>query len=828
MGVEQLDPVAELRRRERQQALVAELGRSALTGTELPELFEEALAAASDGLAGARVEFCEPTLETMEPLITERELAAPVRGPEMPITVLAAHADAQVFSPDDGLFLRALANLLAVAAGRERADERRRASEASLGLLAEAGHLLATTLDYQETLAALAKLVVPGLADWFIVDVVDDDGQLQRVAVTAADPAKQELLEELALDYPPRPGSRQPAGLALERGSTVHFPAFTPETLRETTYDDRHHDIMLALAPHSAIAVPLVAHGRTLGALTFAWSESARTYEKADLTLAEEVARRAALAIDNARLYRLEQNARDRTTFLAETSNLLAGSLDYTETLASVARLAVPRVADWCLFYMLADDGAIERVAVEHGGGRQDIVRAILAGHALQPDAPSGVPAVIRTGTSELESHATPVSLASDVDQPEELARALAEVEVHSTMCVPLIARGRTLGALLFVSSESERVFREQDLRLAEALASRAALAVDNSRLYREAEERAEAAHALATVADGVIFIDREGTIRVWNAAAEVITGIAADSVRGRAASGLFPEWEEVAGTVPLGAPEQTPTVTPRTMPFTVEGRELWLSISGVRSAEGVVFAFRDVTEEQRLERVKSDFVATVSHELRTPLAAVYGAAVTLADRDLSARPELQRALVQQIVEQTERLTSIVSDILLASELEAGRFRLTPGEIEPVAVASAAVEDARPRLPAGASIELEAQAKLGLVEADAGRLRQVLDNLIENAVKYAMEPGLTTVRVERADDWIRFSIVDSGVGIPAGELERIFEKFYRLDPEQTRGVAGTGLGLYVCKELVERMNGRISVVSKLGRGSTFVVELPRR
>ncbi|HLY94843.1 MAG TPA: ATP-binding protein [Gaiellaceae bacterium] len=829
MGVEQLNPLEELRRRERQQALVAELGRSALTGTELPELFDEALAAAADGLAGARVEFCEPTPETTEPLITERELAAPIRGPERPLTVLAAHStEEQPFSPDDGLFLRALANLLAIAAGRERADERRRASEASLGLLAEAGHMLASTLDYQETLVSLAKLVVPSLADWFIVDVVDDEGQLQRVAVTAADPGKQELLEELALNYPPRPGSRQPAGLALERGATVHFPAFTPEELRETTYDDRHYEIMVALAPHSAIAVPLVAHDRTLGALTFAWSESARTYGDSDLTLAEEVARRAALAIDNARLYRAEQAARDRTTFLGEASNLLAGSLDYTETLASVARLAVPRMADWCLFYMLSEEGRIERVAVEHGGGRQDVVRAILAGHELKPDAPSGVPSVIRTGRSELHSDATPVSLASDVDQPEELAAALAEVEVHSTMCVPLIARGRTLGALLLVSAESARRFSEQDLALAEELASRAALAVDNSRLYREVEERAEAAHALATVADGVIFIDRQGTIRVWNAAAEMITGIPASSVRGRGASELFPGWEQIAEAVPANTPAQAPTASPRTMPVTIYGRELWLSISRVASAEGVVFAFRDVTEDQRLEQLKSDFVATVSHELRTPLAAVYGAAVTLADRDLSGRPDLQRALIAQIVDQTERLTSIVSDILLTSELEAGRFRLTPGEIDPVAVARAAVEAARLRLPDGAEIEFDASPGAGTVETDAGRLRQVLDNLIENAVKYAPGGGRTTVHVAAEETLVRFTIADSGVGIPAAELERIFEKFYRLDPEHTRGVAGTGLGLYVCKELVERMNGRVSVESAVGRGSTFTVELPRR
>ena len=822
MGVDQLDPVEELRRRERQQALVAELGHSALTGTTLPDLFAEARAAAADGLAVERVEVVGADFAPNEPLVLEGRIAVPIRGPGQSIGALVATSpDPHAFSGDDVLFLRALANLLGVASARERAGE-------GLALLAEAGHTLASSLDYEETLAALAQIVVPRLADWFIVDVVDDQGQLQRVAVTAADPAKADLLEELALNYPPRPGSRQPAGLALERGATVHFPLFTPESLRETTYDDRHYEIMLALSPHSAIAVPLVAHDRMLGALTFAWSESSRTYDEADLTLAEEVARRAALAIDNARLYRREQAARDRTTFLSVSSNLLAGSLDYTETLTSVARLAVPRVADWCLFYMLADDGSIERVAVEHGGGRQDIVRAILAGHELKPDAPAGVPYVIRTGRSELVADATPVSLASDVDQPEELATALSEVDVRSTMCVPLIARGRTLGALLFVSAESARRFTEQDLGVAEELANRAAIAVDNSRLYREAEQRAEAAHALATVADGVIFIDRQGAIRVWNAAAEVITGISATSVRGRNASALFPGWEQIADAVPASTPAQASPVSRRTMPVTIYGRELWLSISRVASAEGVVFAFRDVTEDQRLERLKSDFVATVSHELRTPLAAVYGAAVTLADRDLSGRPDLHHALIQQIVEQTERLTSIVSDILLTSELEADRFRLTPGEIDPVAVTSAAVEAARLRLSAGAEIELEAPAGIGLIEADAGRLRQVLDNLIENAVKYAPQPGLTRVRVEPSDTMIRFSIEDHGVGIPAGELERVFEKFYRLDPEQTRGVEGTGLGLYVCRELVERMHGRITLRSKVGSGSTFIVELPRR
>src|SRR5205814_3026293 len=229
----------------------------------------------------------------------------------------------------------------------------------------------------------------------------------------------------------------------------------------------------------------------------------------------EELGRRAALAIENARLYRRELEAQRRIGFIVEASDVLASSLDYDETLNALARLAVPRLGDWCVIYIVGPGGTIERRAVEHAGGRQDIIRAILESHPILPDAPVGIPQVIRTGRSELNAEASPLSTAADVDAPDELASALAEVKVHSTMYVPLIARRRTLGAILFVSAESRRVFTEDDLRLAEDLAARAAVAVDNSRLFHEAEQRAEAAEAIDSIADGVFLVDVGGTIRI-------------------------------------------------------------------------------------------------------------------------------------------------------------------------------------------------------------------------------------------------------------------------------------------------------------------------
>ena len=840
---------AELRRRERQQALVADLGRSAVTGTRLPDLLERALATAVEGLGADCAALFEPSgddalvvrtsldwpaeearipmdadvpvaqvFRAQESAAAGSVIAAPVRGEERLAGVIAA-AGERSFSPDDVLFLRGVANLVAASIARDRAEALRRRSEEALTFLSEASHLLAQSLDYEVTLATLADLVVPRLADWFIVDVAQEDGTMRRVAVQAADPEKQRYLDILHRDYQPVIGSGQPAGQALARGGTIHFQRFTPESLRETTLDDRHFELMSKLDPRSAIAVALVARGRVLGALTFAWSESGHQYTEADVTLAEELAGRAALAIDNSRLYRTAEHAQRRFGFLVEASDVLASSLDYDETLGTLARLAVPRLGDWCVIYIVGDDGTIERRAVEHAGGRQDVVRAILDAHAIVPDADSGIPHVIRTGRSELSPDASPLSVASDAEDPERLADALGEIDVRSTMCVPLIARRRTLGAILFVSAESDRRFDEDDLRMAEELAARAAVAVDNSRLFHEAEHRAEAARALDSIADGVFLVDARGAIRIWNAAAQLITGLAAPQVRGRGAGDVFGGWDQMAGA--RGA-------VAHTIPVTVDSRELWLSISAVASSEGTAYAFRDVTADRRLDRLKSEFVATVSHELRTPLAAVYGAALTLAGRDFGGREDLREQLVAQIAEQAARLSAIVDDILLVGRLEAGGLTLEPANVEPGDIARAAAEAARILAGEEMSVELRVSDGLPAIETDAGRLRQVLDNLLDNAIKYSPASDRVDLRVEADERWVRFVVADRGVGIPSGELDRIFEKFYRLDPHQTRGVSGTGLGLYVCRELVKRMEGRISVESIPGRGSAFTIELPRR
>ncbi len=224
----------------------------------------------------------------------------------------------------------------------------------------------------------------------------------------------------------------------------------------------------------------------------------------------------------------------------------------------------------------------------------------------------------------------------------------------------------------------------------------------------------------------------------------------------------------------------------------------------------------------REFDRLKDEFIAIVSHELRTPLTSVYGAAMTLGNQTLDE--ERRDALIEIVSTESARLARLLDQILWVSRLDSGRARAVIAAVDVVPLVSEVVNATRTHLPPEVSVELKQEPEPAPVAADPDKLRQVLVNLIENAVKYG--EGEVEVRVGRDDGRMRFSVSDNGLGIPVEEHERVFEKFYRLDPDMTRGVGGTGLGLYICRELIEGMDGRIWLESSPGVGSTFSFELP--
>jgi len=230
--------------------------------------------------------------------------------------------------------------------------------------------------------------------------------------------------------------------------------------------------------------------------------------------------------------------------------------------------------------------------------------------------------------------------------------------------------------------------------------------------------------------------------------------------------------------------------------------------------------------EERSLEQLKSEFVATASHQLRTPLAGVYGAAMTLQRPEANSSEELRQQLVDLIARESRRLTETVEQIVLARTLEKRRFRILEQRFDPLGLARASVDAARERLPDNLAIELVGDSETTAVRGDAVGVRSVLESLIDNAIKYSPAGGRIEVGVRLLSSRVRFWVRDEGLGIPASEQRRVFARFHRLDPELSRGVAGAGLGLYICRELVRQMNGRIWFESSEGHGSTFVFEVP--
>jgi two-component system phosphate regulon sensor histidine kinase PhoR len=261
------------------------------------------------------------------------------------------------------------------------------------------------------------------------------------------------------------------------------------------------------------------------------------------------------------------------------------------------------------------------------------------------------------------------------------------------------------------------------------------------------------------------------------------------------------------------------------TLPVETGGRELWLSFVAVRSADALVYAFRDLTLEQELEQSKHDFIATVSHELRTPMTGVLGAATTLLREDLELSPETTRELIEMIAVQATRLARVTESVLLAGRLDRAEVTVDARRVDVDAVVREALQALGQSLPEDAHVEAIFAAP-GPALGDAGRLQQVIVNLVDNAAKHSAAAATVGVRTYGDARRVYIDVADRGRGISPTELGRVFEKFYRTESSRRLSPDGTGLGLYICRELVELMGGRIRACSDPGAGSTFTVELP--
>ncbi len=363
--------------------------------------------------------------------------------------------------------------------------------------LSEASSAIASSLDYEETLRNLTRSLVPAFADRCSIFECDQAGRIRPVAGAHRDPRVDAILRECVGRCLPLGQRKHPIAIAVRQRRAQLVREVEQDWLEMIVEDPAKRAELEDTRPSSLIAVPLIASGQVRGALSLAIVGVERRYGEADLAVAEELGRRASLAIENARLFAAERSARadaeasqQRLEFLAEASNVLSASLDYLTTLRTVARLVVPRLADWCTVDMLNDDGSMTRVAVVHRDPKKvEWARQLHCRYPERDNEERGVSRVLRTGLSELYSHIDDAMLVGAA-QDEAHLKLLREAATESAMIVPLVARGRTLGVISFITtSESNRRYRPEDLAFAEDIARRVAQAVDNARLYTQLQD---------------------------------------------------------------------------------------------------------------------------------------------------------------------------------------------------------------------------------------------------------------------------------------------------------------------------------------------------
>ncbi len=555
------------------------------------------------------------------------------------------------------------------------------------------------------------------------------------------------------------------------------------------------------------------------------------------------------------------ERAKDRLAFLAKASTTLNSSLDISSVLSNLAQLCVPEMADWCLVHV-RNEGEMPREvasAVTTPEAKQTLQR-LKEAHALDMSEAGGFAHVFETGESRLIARIEPKQI-RDYAQNARHLELIEQLAPQSYMAVPMRSQGRVMGVITFLITTSGRTYGPDDLALAEELARRAALAAENARLYDEAQrateeeqrarKRAESLALLSSkqaaqldaifqsMVDGVYVADTSGRLVRVNQSAYEQTGLTGGelfsvpiSELGRYGRIARPDdtdmpWEEY----PLVRALRGESGNDLGMIVYQPNRTLRMrfSFAPVRAADGEIVSAvavgHDVTELERLQRQKDEFLSIASHELKTPLTSLKG--LTQLTR---RRVERGGVPVDTHLERMEqailRMEKLINDLLDVSRIESGKLALTPERVDLRALCEQSADEQMAATERTIVLDMPSEPVEAVVDTD--RIGQVLTNLLSNATKYSRPEDPVTLSLTVEGESALFSVRDEGPGIPKQELQHLFERFYRVPgiDVQSGSALGLGLGLYISSEIVERHGGRIWAESELGKGSKFSFAIP--
>jgi PAS domain S-box-containing protein len=416
------------------------------------------------------------------------------------------------------------------------------------------------------------------------------------------------------------------------------------------------------------------------------------------------------------------------------------------------------------------------------------------------------------------------------------LASAAARVAMRQVVALPMVIEDEITG-LIYIFRSRGAEFTANDRQLLGDFADQAAIAVQNARLYQQVDdERARLDAIIENSGDGVMILNADRTIQAWNQALTGMTGVPAEEAIGRHCYNVLDLHNRQGVSVCQTA---CPLIkTPEDGRLYVEGDTLRADGVKVSVADNyspqydedgrllsVIANVRDVSRLREAEELKNTLLSVISHELKTPVSIIKGYAGTLVRQDAGWDKETLAEGLSVIEEEADKLNELINNLLDASRLQAGGLKLQFAYLDLPSMAEKSVEKFRNQTDKH-TFTVDFPANLPPVKGDYERVREVLSNLINNAIKYSPDGGLIRVGGWATQDEVLVYVSDEGIGIPATEQERIFDRFARVDNSLTRQMPGAGLGLFLVKAVIEGHGGRVWVESRPGRGSTFNFTLP--
>jgi PAS domain S-box-containing protein len=732
--------------------------------------------------------------------------------------------------------------------------ERKRKEQAQQ-FIVEASRILASSLDYQTTLQSVARLAVPAVADWCAVDVVDEAGRTQRLAVQHVDPEKSELAYEMERRYPVDPEAAHGLPKVLRTGEAEFYPAIPDAVLVEGTRDAEHLRMARELGLKSAIVVPLMARGRTLGAITLVTAESGRLYSLEDLALAQGLAQRAALAVDNALLYQ-EAQAEARARFASEqqaraifdhvTDAIMVADDEMRYVDANPAACRLAGLAREKLLELHVSDlfpaGLSEGVAAVWA----DFVQEGAQTGELALQLPDGTQRDVEYTAKANFLPSRHLSVLRDITQRKadelERLRLLAQERRHHarqrglTQASLAINASLSLGEVLARITEQSREIIGANLAVTRLLAEgEGAAPIDTVSLsdrFSSWQEDPAWVDGCLVCAD-VSRLSRplrltQEELEAHSAWRERCKEAASPPMRGLLAAPLAGRDGRNIGLILLSDKYEGE--------FREDDEAALVQLAQLASV--AVENARLYQELQEADQRKDQFLAMLAHELRNPLAPIRNATQVLKMR-VGEAPGVRKT-TDALERQVQHMTRLVDDLLDASRLTHGKIELLTEPVELAAMITHVVETSRPYVEERRhDLQVLLPREPVFLDADATRLEQALGNLLHNAAKFTPPGGRIrlSVEVERGSKaspaasssptTVLIRVRDTGRGIPGELLPHVFDLFTQADQSLAHTEGGLGIGLALVRGLVEMHGGAVQAFSDgPGQGSEFIVRLP--